>query len=1225
MKILSVKFQNLNSLKGVHEIRFDAPPFTEIGLFAITGPTGAGKTTILDAITVALYGKVHRHESDVEEIMSRHTAESYSEVEFEVNEKAYRAKWSLKRSRGNVSGKIQPEKMELSEVATGTFLGGHTTGSVKQEIKELCGLDYNQFIRSVILCQGDFTMFLKASDNERSELLEKVTDTGIYTKISIFVFEKQKEESNKLNTLRLQLEGVDLLTTEERNIHLENLEEQRKSETTLKTEQASLTDKINWLRSIAKLETEKAQYTNELTEKNTLQTAHQADFERLRQHEKAVNFKPALVELEGITHQLDKTTQALTTQQGLLPGYKAAVQTATENLSAAELSVTSVQQRLSALEPVLERVLTLDANIKHSTQQEEKYNIQYQQLVTIVKDLHTDKEQRNNDLQQKQARIQVLDTWLAAHQQDITLEKQLIALKQYHKELSDTLQAITNVNTELAEFQTNKAKGHAFLAEVEKKIIKLQGEIDVKEIYISQLNKGLVNDFSGKTLEELEQTAGQLPVEINNLENKYRLAIAFDNNKAQRRTLEESIVNLENNYTEKQTAFVLLSKEKTEAETQLSDLRQLVELEQRTQKYEADRLQLKPAQPCPLCGAIHHPYAEGNYTNKLSEAEERRNKQQQHVLSLTEQYNKSNIGLNTLQVKIQTSKDELAKLITASRETVNEFNHNNPGALDITAPALSSHLIQTIQTRRQYYSSLQADILKIRETRQLVRDEQDNLATLMQSFATEQGTKARYQERIDALSESIERSTFQLQQHSLKQTTLTENITALLNPYQINFEFNRINAIETTLSQRWEKYDQSAKEQQQLKLDRIQAENTLSNITRSLTEKTIEQTARETEWKQEAAKLKTLKDERFALFADKDPGKERTILNNTLQNNRDKKDKAQQTQQTEREKLNITTEKIVQLGKDLESYQSTRQQLTNQLLTAISKQGFDSIPALKALFLDENEHNRINKLEKEITSGIALLQQLLINTEAVREKELAKALTTEDETVLIPQLETANAAISELNQQIGKLKQILDKDDELRKKSAEITAQLDIRKKEFDRWLKLSNLIGSADGKKFRRFAQGLTLARLTDLANRHLNKFSDRYTILKSKENDLELLIVDSYQADVVRPMATLSGGESFLVSLALALGLSDLASHKVQINSLFIDEGFGTLDADTLDIAISALENLQANGKTIGIISHVEALKERIVTQIQLSKQSGGWSDIKIISRPEELSALR
>src|SRR5690606_10471591 len=132
-----------------------------------------------------------------------------------------------------------------------------------------------------------------------------------------------------------------------------------------------------------------------------------------------------------------------------------------------------------------------------------------------------------------------------------------------------------------------------------------------------------------------------------------------------------------------------------------------------------------------------------------------------------------------------------------------------------------------------------------------------------------------------------------------------------------------------------------------------------------------------------------------------------------------------------------------------------------------------------------------------------------------------------------------------------------------------------------------------------------------------------DRYTILKSPHNDLELQIIDGYQADVLRPMTSLSGGESFLVSLSLALGLSELASRKTQINSLFIDEGFGTLDAETLDVAISALEKIQSNGKTIGIISHVEALKERIGVQIKVQKQNGGYSKIKIQNSNAEIEA--
>jgi exonuclease SbcC len=137
----------------------------------------------------------------------------------------------------------------------------------------------------------------------------------------------------------------------------------------------------------------------------------------------------------------------------------------------------------------------------------------------------------------------------------------------------------------------------------------------------------------------------------------------------------------------------------------------------------------------------------------------------------------------------------------------------------------------------------------------------------------------------------------------------------------------------------------------------------------------------------------------------------------------------------------------------------------------------------------------------------------------------------------------------------------------------------------------------------------------LVQLANAHLRNLYGRYIILKRKGEDLELDIVDTDQADNVRSMHTLSGGESFLVSLALALGLSDLAGRNANIRSLFIDEGFGTLDDQTLDIAITTLENLQAEGKTIGIISHVKELKERITAQIRVVKKGGGVSMVEVL----------
>ncbi|MCK4957407.1 MAG: chromosome segregation protein SMC, partial [Candidatus Cloacimonetes bacterium] len=156
------------------------------------------------------------------------------------------------------------------------------------------------------------------------------------------------------------------------------------------------------------------------------------------------------------------------------------------------------------------------------------------------------------------------------------------------------------------------------------------------------------------------------------------------------------------------------------------------------------------------------------------------------------------------------------------------------------------------------------------------------------------------------------------------------------------------------------------------------------------------------------------------------------------------------------------------------------------------------------------------------------------------------------------------------------------------------------------------DLIGSADGKKYRNFAQGLTFEMMVGHANRQLRKMTDRYLLIRDALQPLELNVIDNYQAGEIRSTKNLSGGESFIVSLSLALGLSHMASRNVRVDSLFLDEGFGTLDEDALETALETLAGLQQDGKMIGVISHVPALKERISTQITVIPQSGGRSSI-------------
>ena len=259
---------------------------------------------------------------------------------------------------------------------------------------------------------------------------------------------------------------------------------------------------------------------------------------------------------------------------------------------------------------------------------------------------------------------------------------------------------------------------------------------------------------------------------------------------------------------------------------------------------------------------------------------------------------------------------------------------------------------------------------------------------------------------------------------------------------------------------------------------------------------------------------------------------------------------------------------------------------------------------------------KVNDLEKQAATTKARREQL-----EVRTNELAQQLANREPVAaaMILDLEQRAHRVSEelATQQKsgGVFEERLRTDDAARKRRETSGAELQTAEAESLRWGRLKELIGSADGAKFSRFAQSLTLRQLIGLANLHLEVLSPRYRLIAASGDELDLRIVDLYQAAVDRPMESLSGGESFLASLALALGLSELASRHHPIDSLFIDEGFGTLDSETLEIALSALENLRSQGKTIGLISHVDLLKERIATQVRVIRGAGGTSRIEVV----------
>jgi exonuclease SbcC len=358
--------------------------------------------------------------------------------------------------------------------------------------------------------------------------------------------------------------------------------------------------------------------------------------------------------------------------------------------------------------------------------------------------------------------------------------------------------------------------------------------------------------------------------------------------------------------------------------------------------------------------------------------------------------------------------------------------------------------------------------------------------------------------------------------------------------------------------------------------------------------------------------LEHLARQRHSLFGDKDPdASEKQMI--------EKIDHTDQATTELRNLLGELQQKRAGLSERVEALKLRQQEQILQLQNlhrdfadSLAEASFGNEDEFLKSRMDPQEYSILSEtilqMQKQLEESATILKIRKIALEEEQQKELTGATTAE----LSAALNDHNTHLTELQQSMGALKQQLRDNDILQERHVEKLESLAARRRDYERWAKLHELIGSSDGKKFRNFAQGLTFEIMIHHANESLQKMSDRYLLIRDPAEPLELHVIDNYQAGEIRSTKNLSGGESFIVSLALALGLSGMASHNVQVDSLFLDEGFGTLDEESLQTALDTLAGLHQNGKIIGIISHVSGLQERISTRIKVSRGPGGLSTL-------------
>ena len=552
MKILHLRFKNLNSLEGCWEIDLGHPAFVADGIFAITGPTGSGKTTILDAICLALYGRTPRLPKvtkSVNEIMSRQTGECFAEVTFATQSGRFRCHWSQHRARKKPDGELQAPKHELVNADSGEILETKIL-EVAKGVEQATGMDFDRFTRSMLLAQGGFAAFLQAVPDERAPILEQITGTGIYSQISMRVHERLREEREKLGLLQAETAGIIILDPEQEQEIQETFATKQKEEAECSTRFANIGKALAWLANIKALEEEIAKLTEEANRLQSDISGFKADRTTLEQALHAASLDGAYATLAATRKQQADDQEALQAGKEALPHLTASVQKQAELLQIAEQHTLRLKKELQAAIPLWQQVRLLDQHLveqkKVATEAEEHCK---KDAAKIDADKLTRHKEREKHIKAQKA-LEDVGSYLKEHAQDEWL-----------------ISGLAGVEEQL----------HGLL-------------VQQREIVQKKAGKKKATNALAQAITSLEYRQ--------KLCSRRKQELAANEKKLLRAKAELSQLLRDR----------LLREYRSEKESLLREMAYLAKIAE----LEAHRAKLADGTPCPLCGATSHPFAEGN-------------------------------------------------------------------------------------------------------------------------------------------------------------------------------------------------------------------------------------------------------------------------------------------------------------------------------------------------------------------------------------------------------------------------------------------------------------------------------------------------------------------------------------------------------------------------------------------------------------------------------------